>query len=94
MTNIQDEQMALATLASLNWDLPRAIEAQLYNDSDDIGPMEVDDSLLIEHDEGIHRRALREFENRLGYLLILVLWDLSHKRLQLNASHSSLIALS
>ncbi|KAL3993779.1 UBA-like domain family protein [Acanthocheilonema viteae] len=64
VTNIQDEQMALATLASLNWDLPRAIEAQLCDD-DDIGPMETDDSLVIEHnDQHVHRTALRELENR------------------------------
>lgn len=65
MTNIQDEQMALATLASLNWDLPRAIEAQLCNDSDDIGPMEVDDSLVMEHrDQRVNRTAITELENR------------------------------
>ncbi|CAG9534243.1 unnamed protein product [Cercopithifilaria johnstoni] len=67
VTNIQDEQMALATLASLNWDLPRAIEAQLCNDGDDIGPMEIDDSLVIEHnDQHVRRTALEELENRSG----------------------------
>ncbi|EFO21815.2 hypothetical protein LOAG_06671 [Loa loa] len=65
VTNIQDEQMALATLESLNWDLPRAIEAQLCNDNDDIGPMEVDDPLLIEHnDQHLRRTAFTELENQ------------------------------
>uniref|UniRef100_A0A0R3RT25 UAS domain-containing protein n=1 Tax=Elaeophora elaphi TaxID=1147741 RepID=A0A0R3RT25_9BILA len=64
VTNIQDEQMALATLASLDWDLARAIEAQLCNDDDDIGPMEVDDSNVIHNDQPIRRTALRELENQ------------------------------
>ncbi|KAM3720041.1 FAS-associated factor [Dirofilaria immitis] len=64
VTNIQDEQVALATLASLNWDLPRAIEAQLCND-DDIGPMEIDDSFVIEHvDQDIHGTAITDLENQ------------------------------
>lgn len=64
MTNIQDEQMALATLASLNWDLTRAIEAQLCND-DDADPMEIDDSFAVDqNNHRLHRTALRELENR------------------------------
>ncbi|VDK74633.1 unnamed protein product [Onchocerca ochengi] len=64
VTNIQDEQMALATLVSLNWDLPRAIEAQLCNDNN-IGRMEIDDSLIIEHHNQDTRRAvITELENQ------------------------------
>uniref|UniRef100_A0A915Q173 UBX domain-containing protein n=1 Tax=Setaria digitata TaxID=48799 RepID=A0A915Q173_9BILA len=65
VTNIQDEQIALATLASLNWDLPRAIEAQLCNENDEIGPMEIDDSLVIErHDQNVRRTAIAELRNQ------------------------------
>ncbi|VDO25532.1 unnamed protein product [Brugia timori] len=56
VTNIQDEQMALATLASLNWDLPRAIETQLCSNSDDVDQMEVDNSFIVEH----HNQSLRQ----------------------------------
>ncbi|VDO31300.1 unnamed protein product [Onchocerca flexuosa] len=64
VTNIQDEQMALATLVSLNWDLPRAIEAQLCNDNN-TGPMEVDDSFVIEHhNQATRRTVITELENQ------------------------------
>lgn len=48
ITNIQDEEVALATLESLNWDLQRAIEAQLSSDSGtNASPMELDGPAVI-----------------------------------------------
>lgn len=52
--------MALATLASLNWDLPRAIETQLCNDNDDTDPMDTDDWRLRERND----QHTTEHENR------------------------------
>uniref|UniRef100_A0A1I8EIF1 UAS domain-containing protein n=1 Tax=Wuchereria bancrofti TaxID=6293 RepID=A0A1I8EIF1_WUCBA len=65
VTNIQDEQMALATLASLNWDLPRAIETQLCSNSDHVDQMEVDDSFIMEHhDQRLRQTGITEPEDR------------------------------
>ncbi|KAK6103962.1 UBA-like domain family protein [Brugia pahangi] len=65
VTNIQDEQMALATLASLNWDLPRAIETQLCSNSNDVDQMEVDNSFIMEHhNQSIRQAGITEPEDR------------------------------
>lgn len=43
VTNVQDAQMAIATLASLNWDIQKAIETQISNDNSTVD-MEVETS--------------------------------------------------
>lgn len=42
VTNVQDEQIAIATLASLDWNLQKAIEAQISSDTNEATPMDSD----------------------------------------------------